>query len=387
MKSVKNGRTTIPGLDGLRAIALIFIFLFHLMPGTFKGGFLGTEMFFVLTGFLLADSQPLRSAGDAFHFYVRKVHRLFPQTMICVLFMCGMLRLFDPAAAYGLREQVLSIFGGWFNVYQIRQAQDYFQAFSAGSPFTHLWMLAVDIQCYMIWPALSFISQRLLRRDRESAIFMMMICAGALSFIMPICYLTTSNVTFIYYGTFTRIAAVCIGIAAGTLYQMGNPAGRLIRGVMKEHPLLRILLPYGSLLLAVFLLLHADGKSAWIYCGGMAAVDLWCAAAVMTAAEGKWGCGILELPFLKKLSRMGFELYLWQYPVIYLLNHLLGESVPVKLLETAVTVLLAIWSRAFQHTVSGILRNLSRTVRRKSSRRKQDIRISRLYQAERRAGS
>lgn len=143
----------IPGLDGLRGIAILGVIGYHLAPGIFPGGFLGVNLFFVLSGYLMAVTSRRAQAGEGFHvlaFYRRRAVRIYPALALCV---CGTLCtawLLTPDVLTGIRAEVVSILTGTNNWWQIAQNASYFTKITGTSPFTHLWSLAIEMQFYLI---------------------------------------------------------------------------------------------------------------------------------------------------------------------------------------------------------------------------------------------
>lgn len=278
---MRSSHMHLEGLDVLRVLALACVFLFHLLPDVFKGGYLGVEMFFVLSGFLLAVKEPVHHLKQIPGFFAKKYLRLMPHVLIMVLIVCGLLGGLDPDAAYGLKEDAFHIFTGTFNFRLIQTSNDYFQSFTQGSAFTHLWTLAIELQWYFLWPFLSVFLEKIFQKDADTAVLICLLTAGVLFLIMPAYVLATGNLTTAYYASFTRSASFFLGILAGLQYCLGNPVGVMLKGLERKNHML----PYGSALVMLVLLMTADGSRPWMYCGGLAAVDLWCFLLVSRAAE------------------------------------------------------------------------------------------------------
>ena len=134
----------IHGLDGLRAIAIIGVVLYHLFPDTIQGGFLGVSLFLVISGFLMmivCERAWQKNEFSVLSFYKKRLKRIYPALFIVVLSTACFLTLFLPDELRGIRQEVLSIFGGYNNWWQISQNASYFTRLENSSAFTHLWSL------------------------------------------------------------------------------------------------------------------------------------------------------------------------------------------------------------------------------------------------------
>lgn len=147
----------IAGLDGLRGIAILGVMGYHLMPHTLPGGFLGVNLFFVLSGYLMAITSIRTQAQSGFRvgkFYWKRIVRIYPALVLAVCSTVFMAQFFAPDSLPGVRREVLSIFSGSNNWWQMNQNASYFTRITGASPFTHLWSLAIEMQFYILWPVL-----------------------------------------------------------------------------------------------------------------------------------------------------------------------------------------------------------------------------------------
>ena len=139
----------LPGLDGLRAAAILGIVLYHMFPDTVRGGYLGVTMFFVLSGFLLSRTgmASLRCGSwQTLRFWQKRVRRIYPALLWVLALTLIALRLWLPEGLADVRAELRSILLGYENWRQISQSQDYFSSLTSTSPFTHMWSLAVELQ-------------------------------------------------------------------------------------------------------------------------------------------------------------------------------------------------------------------------------------------------
>jgi peptidoglycan/LPS O-acetylase OafA/YrhL len=148
----------VPGLDGLRALAVVAVLLYHAGLAWIPGGFLGVEVFFVVSGYLitallLAEARE-RGRVDLRAFWIRRARRLLPALYLLLIATLAFAVVFLPGEVAGLRNDAVAAFGYATNWYLLAGQESYFEAIGRPSPLLHLWSLAVEEQFYVLWPPL-----------------------------------------------------------------------------------------------------------------------------------------------------------------------------------------------------------------------------------------
>lgn len=307
---------SIAGIDGLRGIAIIGVIGYHLMPHTLPGGFLGVNLFFVLSGYLMAITSVRTQAQSDFQvgkFYWKRIVRIYPALILAVCATLLIAQFITPDILQGVRHEVLSIFSGGNNWWQIKQNASYFTRISGTSPFTHLWSLAIEMQFYLLWPAL-FLGYTALNRYkmRGAGLFIALIAFSVLALLIQT--QPEGDLSRVYYGTDTRIFALLIGGLLGLCQKQ-------LRKKRRGNRLLRTVV--FILLLSAFLHFYfvADGQSAMTYRVVFLPSVLVASLLIDLCADkrlpfGRW----LDCPPLRWLGRRSYELYLVQYPVIFFVS-------------------------------------------------------------------
>ena len=146
-----------PEIDGLRAFAVVAVIINHFNKDILPGGYLGVDIFFVISGYVITSSlfgRPSKDFKDFISgFYERRVKRLVPALSVFVLITSLAICLFDPTPKFSLRTGLTSLFG-LSNLYLLKQSTDYFAQSTALNVFTHTWSLAVEEQFYIFFPFL-----------------------------------------------------------------------------------------------------------------------------------------------------------------------------------------------------------------------------------------
>ena len=228
----------LPGLDGLRAIAVISVIFYHANHAWLKGGFLGVEVFFVISGYLitlLLVAESTRTGRISLRdFWLRRARRLLPALWTLLVGVTTYVALFRRSELGNLRGDVVAGFTYVTNWFQIRTGSSYFSAF-AYAPLRHLWSLAVEEQFYLLWPLLMFAVLRLGRKRLPavgfvfflSSVGIALVCAwvykaGPIADIAetPSQYVSflgrdVSRIDFAYLSTITRMGGLFIGAALG----------------------------------------------------------------------------------------------------------------------------------------------------------------------------
>lgn len=306
------------GLDMLKGIAILGIFFYHLIPSIFPGGFLGVPLFFVLSGYLMYTTSISYLDMDTFpalDYYKKRISRLIPPLFLMVMVTCCVMTLTHSRQMIGIREQILSIFLGYNNWWQIAQDASYFSRLTGASPFTHLWFLGVEMQFYLLWPLLFFLYKKCYHRLGGKRACFFFLAPALLSLTTMIClYHPGDDPSRVYYGTDTMGFTLCLGMFLGALRHnypiLCTPADR-----KRQLPIFASML---GITLVLFLIVK--GRNPFLYLGGMFVISVFFAVMILFTENQK--TLPQELPLAGQAAFLGkysYNIYLWHYPVIVLL--------------------------------------------------------------------
>src|SRR5918992_2342578 len=221
-----SGRTTgviglpyAPGLDGLRALAVIAVLLYHAELSWLPGGFLGVEVFFVISGYLitalLLTEWWQHGRVDLKRFWIRRARRLLPALYLLLAVTLAYAVLFLPGEVAGLRGDVIAALGYVTNWYLVLGNESYFEAIGRPSLLKHLWSLAVEEQFYLLWPPVLALGLGVgATRWRERRVLLVALAGAAASaLLMALLYRPEVDPSRIYFGTDTRATGLLIGAA------------------------------------------------------------------------------------------------------------------------------------------------------------------------------
>jgi hypothetical protein len=345
-----------PAIDGLRALAVAAVLLFH--AGHLSGGFLGVDTFFVISGFLITGLllREVENTGSVAlgAFWARRARRLLPALalMICVITLWN-LRYGTPPERLTLRHDTLWSLGFVMNWHEILAAHDYWSAFAQKSPLTHLWSLAVEEQFYLVWPLVALAVARWARRPQR-AIFAL--CAGgaAASFVLMAVLYNASASTRAYEGTDTRIGAMMIGGMCATT-TVRNAMARAFSNRSRRSINAAGFGLASATAVVLWLYVAAHGTDSMLFRGGFfvfaAAAGLLLGAITVDPDTPRSPArttitNVLSLRPLRAVGRLSYGLYLWHWPIYVVLNPVrTGLSdwplVAVRLSVTAVVSVLS----------------------------------------------
>jgi peptidoglycan/LPS O-acetylase OafA/YrhL len=380
-----------PGLDGLRALAVIAVLLYHADLAWIPGGFLGVEVFFVISGYLITALllAEWRQKGriDLKTFWLRRARRLLPALYVLLVVTLAFAVVFLPGEVAGLRGDVLAAFGYVTNWYLIFGQESYFEAVGRPSLLQHLWSLAVEEQFYLIWPpilALGLcIGATRLRRRRVLRVALFGAVSSAVA--MALLYAPGVDPSRIYYGTDTRATGLLCGAALAFLWAPGEKyrlleahhrrimlagRGRFRRRWGWTVPLLLDILGFAALGGLIWFFLHLGEFQPFLYKGGFALVGLATTATIVAVVHPYTliGARLLGSAPLRWIGVRSYGIYLWHWPVFMVTRPKLDvpfDGWPLLALRLAATVILADLSYRYIETPirRGALSRAWRTLR------------------------
>jgi peptidoglycan/LPS O-acetylase OafA/YrhL len=345
-----NTRTRAPGLDGVRALAVLAVMGFHEGASEFSGGFLGVDVFFVLSGFLITDLLVVQydrlGRLDLKNFWARRARRLLPPLAVMLIVVTAAATVIEPSQETSLRLALLAAATYTSNWYQILHHVSYFATFGPLPPLDHLWSLAIEEQFYLIWPLiLWFVILRL--NGRRARVTATLIGAAMSAVAMALEY-TPGDPSLVYYGTDTHAFALLIGAALALAFPLASLASM-------SAVQMRRLDGAGVVGLAVLAWAagHFTGSDSAVYPIGLILAAVGAAGLVAAATGNGVIASMTGLPPLRWLGIRSYGVYLWHWPVIALAGALLGpgQTSPwLWLLETCVAIALACASWRFIET-------------------------------------
>jgi peptidoglycan/LPS O-acetylase OafA/YrhL len=334
----------VPAIDGLRGVALLVVLAFH-ANGVLQGGYLGVDLFFVLSGFLitriLLTEQRATGGIDLSSFWLRRARRLFP-ALLALMPGIGLYAFFvaRPAELSGIRADAVATLAYVANWHAILSLRSYWELFLSPSPLEHTWSLAIEEQFYVVWP---LVVGLLLRRFGEKALVAVTLGLTALSMLAMLVLFDPARTMRVYYGTDTRAAAILAGAAFACVAPRSLVLGRV--GA-------RALNVTGVLALAGlgWAWSSIDGRDFFLYRGGFWLAELLSLALLACAiAPGNVVARMLAFSPLRWLGTISYGAYLWHWPTNLVLTsertHLHGLA--LHALRAAVTFGIAALSYRF----------------------------------------
>ncbi len=351
-------RFRVPGLDGIRALAVTTVIVFHLVPGTLIGGYLGVDIFFVVSGFLITTLLLRERAATGRislrGFWTRRARRLLPALGILLLACCSAALFLGGDVLVGLGTQVVGATTFSSNWLFIAQGASYFDE-TVPELFRNLWSLAVEEQFYVVWPLLAVLV--LVRIPRWAKLATIGAIAVASAVWMAVTY-SPIDPTRVYYGTDTHAFGLAVGaFLAVLLLGRGVAAVGDTPGGMTSRVARWTLGLTGTLAVAALVALSVlmSGDSNLTYRGGLALVAVLSAVAIAALlVPGSLLGRALDLAPIRWVGLRSYGLYLWHWPVFVLVGSALPtwpreglEAATLGGIALAITVVAAALSYRF----------------------------------------
>ncbi len=318
------------GLDGLRAVAVAAVLLFHAGVGWLPGGFLGVEIFFVLSGYLITSLLVEEWDARAGHiglgtFWLRRARRLLPAVGVLLLVTLVFALLFLPDQVARLREDALAAALYVMNWRLIFSHQPYFQAVGRPSLLQHLWSLAVEEQFYLVWPPVFVVLMRVL--PRRGVAVTVAAAAIASTLLMALLYAPGASTSRLYYGTDTRAGGL---LAGATLAFAWRPWAARMRYRHRQMAGWQEGLGIGALVALAASLAVLGDRSPVLYRGGFALVALLTVGVI--AAVVHPGARLLPALLGGRIPRWvgtrSYGIYLWHWPIFMVTRP--GMDIPIE---------------------------------------------------------
>jgi peptidoglycan/LPS O-acetylase OafA/YrhL len=321
---VGRGQRYMPGLDGLRAIAVLGVVLYHLKFGWAEGGLLGVGVFFTLSGYLITDillNQVNRGGIKLKSFWLARARRLLPALFLMLIVVTAWVTVIGPHQPSDFRVAVLSAVGYFNNWWLILHNVSYFARFAPPSPLNHLWSLSVEEQFYIVWPfllmaALHFVPEARRKagpRPRLAAVTLVAaLCSGIL---MAVLYHPSLDPSRVYYGTDTRALELLVGAALAMVW----PSRRLTGKVTAQARRTIDAAGLAGLILIGLMFWRSNEFSPFLYRGGFALLALGTALSVAAFAHPASRLGpIVGCKPMQWIGERSYGIYLWTLPIIVL---------------------------------------------------------------------
>ncbi|QLK85689.1 acyltransferase family protein [Staphylococcus sp. 17KM0847] len=343
LKRLQHPPRYLPGLDGLRAISVIGIIIYHLSAQWLPGGFLGVDTFFVISGYLITSLLLFEYDNygriDLITFWIKRFKRLIPAMLFVVLISVIYVVFFEPEILKAIKGDAVAALIYVSNWWYIFQDIDYFDQFKP-MPLKHLWSLAVEEQFYIFYPLVLLSLLKVLKK-KKWVVWTLLIISLLSAAWMFYLSMPDANNSRTYFGTDTRLQTLLIGVIFAFLW----PAFKLkAKPSMVSRSIVDIL---GSSALVGLLVLFVivNEQQYWLYSGGFYAISLLTLLIIASVVQPQ---GLLAKamgnPLFVYIGKRSYSLYLWHFVIItFVHKHFVAGQYPfyVYIIDVVLTLLMA----------------------------------------------
>jgi peptidoglycan/LPS O-acetylase OafA/YrhL len=320
---IKGGRRYMPGLDGIRAIAVLGVIAYHLGVSALPGGLLGVSVFFTLSGYLITDlllNQLGSGESSLASFWMARARRLLPALFLMLMVVSAWVTVIGPHQSPNFR--VAAGTAGLYvnNWWLILRDVSYFAQFDAPGPLNHLWSLSVEEQFYIVWPLLLLVGTRVLRQSAPRLLrprlgLAVLGLAAASSVAMAVLYHPADDPSRVYYGTDTRAAELLVGAALAAVWPSQGLRSRIRARARTTVDLAGVL----GLGVIALMFLRVDEFSSFLYRGGFVVLSAAVVLLVASVAHPASRLGpVIGCRPMRWIGARSYGLYLWHFPIIIL---------------------------------------------------------------------
>ena len=374
----------LPGLDGVRALAVIGVLLYHADLSWIPGGFLGVDVFFVLSGFLITSLilEEFDRSGrvDFRKFYLGRARRLLPALILVLVVVSLAAALVYQDAARQLASDVVASIFYVNNWWYIAADQSYFEFIGRPPLLKHLWSLAVEEQFYLVWPAIAFLA---MRRFARKGVFAVAATLAILSTIWML-QLAVANgfpdfadPSRAYFGTDSHSMGLLIGAAMATFWR----PGRMRRSLPTGASVIITAIGIAALLAVIWFFVFVGEFTPWLYRGGFLGLALIVATLIAAASHPGVGLGkAMGTQPWRYIGQRSYGLYLWHWPVFMATRPGLDlplDGVPLLILRLGLTVGIAELSFRFVEMPirRGVIQRYAARIKAASGARRRRLRL------------
>jgi peptidoglycan/LPS O-acetylase OafA/YrhL len=309
-----------PALDGLRALSVIAVILYHAGIDWIPGGFIGVEVFFVVSGFLITslmiDEQHVSGTVSLKQFWIRRARRLLPALFTMLIASLVAVTFFAKDSAPDFRQDVLPALGYFSNWWQIYFVDTPYFAANSLPMLRHLWSLAVEEQWYVLWPiAFVFVlGNKRIPRWISALVIGLLAAAVMVGTALAFTADDETRINFLYLSTITRSSGLLLGAALACIWY---PWKKTVVRFAKVRSVFADVLALGALATLGYISAVIHVADEQLYLGGLGAATV--ASAVIIAVVVRSGKSLvkraLSFSLLVEIGRRSYGLYLWHWPI------------------------------------------------------------------------